>query len=958
MYSLLIQDRPLSADLTIDSAVMADRDDEENQARSRSPAPRMTFGVLGPLVVTDGHGGQPRLPGGRARIVLAALCAEAGREISRDRLIDITWNGAPPATAVTQLHGLISALRRSLGSARDVIVTRADGYLLEVEPDDVDLARMRRLVLLAQDSVSPQDAAGRLAEVLDLWRGRPFAGLDCVELLALAERVEQEYVSVLEAYAHTELLRGNHEPLVKQLAGWVPEYPFRESLRGSYIVALARSGRQADAIAAYHQFRRLLAQELGVDPGQELQRLYQRVLAGLPDLTPPGGVAPAQLPAAVADFAGRAEQVSALRDALTGPGRRPAALVISAVSGIGGIGKSTLAVHVAHAVADDFPDGQFYVNLSGTSAEPAVPAEVLGRLLRDLGVQPADIPAEPEERAARYRSLLAGLRLLVVLDDARDAAQVRALLPGARGCAVIVTSRAALGDLPGAGRLELTAMDDDEARDLLARIVGAARLDAEPEATSEILRACAGLPLAIRIVAAKLVARPGWTVWSVAERLTAERDRLTELRFGDLAVRASFGLSYQLLGPAPARAFRLLGLSPSGTLGRSAAAALVGPSMAEAQQALDALTEAYMLEAPRHDRFQLHDLLRLFAADLAADLDEPERTRGVLRLVTWYARALRLAAEVLAQGEQLPSVDGTVLDPLASPVPEFGSFSDALQWCQEEQEHLAWAVRSAAELGRHDIAAMMAALLWMYASRAAHMGEFLITQQIGLESARKLGDISVQGWLLAGLGDALSQAGQPEEAAVCFRQALALRQQVGRRPGIGAMHNNLGTVYHEAGRCADALIEYGLAAAIYREEGQDLGLGVTLANEADCLRDSGDYDKALTLYAAAADALRRTDYLLRTAEVVTAEGETLRRLGRLAEALDRHRAAVALNRRVGTGHRYLLTALDLLARTLADLGQTAEARACWEEAADLARAAGDPRAGEFRAHLTSRSRHQ
>ena len=381
------------------------------------------------MEAADEDGAVVRLPSGRARVVLAMLCAEAGREVSSDRLIDLAWNGNPPPTSATQLHGLISSLRRAFGSARDAIVTGPDGYVLRA---DVDLARMRELITLARHGMEGGNLdapAAILSEALALWRGRPFTGLNSGDLATAGDLIEQEYVSALEDYAETELRRGNHALLTQRLAGWVSAYPLRENLHGSYIVALARSGRQAEAIATYHQLRQHLTEDLGVDPGQRLQALYQQVLSGDLDTPGPDVPRPAQLPATISDFTGRAEQVATLLDALAGDECQPAALVISAVSGIGGIGKSVLAVHVAHRAAADFPDGQLYVNLAGASADRAVPAEVLARLLRDLGVPAGQVPADADERAARYRSLLAGRRVLIVLDDARDAAQVRPLCP-------------------------------------------------------------------------------------------------------------------------------------------------------------------------------------------------------------------------------------------------------------------------------------------------------------------------------------------------------------------------------------------------------------------------------------------------------------------------------------------------------------------------------------------------
>jgi tetratricopeptide (TPR) repeat protein len=401
-----------------------------------------------------------------------------------------------------------------------------------------------------------------------------------------------------------------------------------------------------------------------------------------------------------------------------------------------------------------------------------------------------------------------------------------------------------------------------------------------------------------------------------------------------------------------ARTFQLLGLTPAGPVSLAAGAALFGTTAACAEEMLATLTDAHLVEAPAFDRYQLHDLLRLFAADLAAaSVSEHENAQSVLRLVTWYAAGLHAAAEALAQGQPLPRSAGLELSTPESLVPEFGSFTDALHWCQAEREQLMWAVRTAAAAARHDLVVVLATLLCLIQLRVTHLRDFLIAAQIGLDSARELGDLSAQAWLTGGLGDALIQAGRAEQAVTHFEEALAIRQRIGRPVAIGTARNSLATVYHELGRCADALAQFRLAETIQAAEGKDRWLGLTLCNEAECHRDSGDYHEALSRYGAAAEALKRTDFPLGEAVIATGEGETLRRLGRLTEALERHQAALASHRRIGTGHRELLVTLDKLAQTLAELGRVAEARAYWEEAADIATVAGGPLAAGFRSKL-------
>ena len=913
----------------------------------------MEFRILGPMEVAAEDGAAVRLPSGRARVVLAMLCMEAGGQVSSDRLIDLAWNGNPPATSGTQLHGLISSLRRAFGPARDAIVTGPDGYGLGA---DVDLARMRELITLARHGLEGgnlDEAAAIFGDALALWRGRPFTGLDCGDLATSADLIEQEYVGALEDYAETELRRGKHAMLTQRLAGWVAAYPLRENLHGSYIIALARSGRQAEAIATYHQLRLHLAEDLGVDPGQRLQALYQQVLSGDLDSSGPDVPKPAQLPAAISDFTGRTEQVATLLDALAGDECQPAALVISAVSGIGGIGKSVLAVHVAHRAAAVFPDGQLYVNLAGASADPAVPAEVLARLLRDLGVPAGHVPADADERAARYRSLLAGRRVLIVLDDARDAAQVRPLLPGAAGCAVVVTSRARLADLAGAQRVDLDELDRAEARELFTRIVGAARVWAEPEAAEQILRSCSGLPLAIRIVAAKLAARPGWSIAAVAGRLAAERDRLAELNCGDLAVRASFRQGFDSLPAAQARAFCLLGTMPFRSFALAPVTALLGLGTAATERALDALCEAHMLESPAPDVYRMHDLLRLFATELAGtELGHDERAQALQRLVTWYWTVMHAAAAAIVEGRPLPDFADTDPALAAAPVPVFVDYRDGWEWCQQEEGNLTAVIGIAAVQQLHAAAIGLAALFTMFALRTSARASWQPAFEAALDSARATADLRAEAWLLHSLGDVQAAGGDFAAAIDCYEQALANQLALGRVRAAAGSVNDIAAVYYEQGRYAEALAQFRRATDMVRQEpGPGYLIGIFLANQAECLDAMGRYESALELYDQALEVARESGDRPSRAANMSLRAQTLRRLGRFEEALDQHRAALALHRELGGVGADFVTALDAYGHTLLALDDQGEAMAAWREAADLAESQSDPRAAQIRERL-------
>jgi DNA-binding SARP family transcriptional activator/tetratricopeptide (TPR) repeat protein len=906
------------------------------------------FRILGPLEVAGDDGRPVHLPAGRARVVLGLLCARAGHIVSSDTLMDAAWNGSPPATAATQVQGFVSALRRAFGPGqRDLIVTDQDGYAIRAQ---TDLTRFRARVQRAREL---RDLDG-FQDALSLWRGRPFGGMDCIELDATADVIEQEYVAAVEEYAGLRVTAGDFAGVAASLPEWVSRHPLREGLRAPLIQALARTGRQADAIAVYHDLRQLLADELGVDPSPELKDLYQRILTGDRDVMRQqpdqparpqpdrSFVRPAQVPAATGDFTGRAMEVKELRDALVPHAGGPPSVAISAVTGTGGIGKSALAAHVAHLMRDDFPDGQLYVNLTGASREPAASADVIARLLRDLGVPAEDVPAADDEREARYRSVLAGKKILLVLDDAHDTAQVRPLLPGTDGCAVLITSRARLADLPGVSRIDLAELSHDDALELFARIVGGSRAAAEPAATAAILDACGGLPLAIRIAAARLASRPRWTIESVAAKLAAERDRLAELQIGDLAVRASFELSYDGLPEAAADAFRLLGLAPPGTLSLAPAAALLDMAVTDAEETLDTLVDAHVLEAPAPGQYRLHDLLRLFAAELATGprMVERDRQEAFDRLLNWYYYALRHAVEF--HPEDFPPARAAG----GADLPVLGGYADAQEWCEREHQSMVSVVGSAATLGRHEMVVGMARLISMYAHMVGSLRGHLAIQRTALDSARQLGDRRGEAWILSSLGDVLMLSGEVAEAVECFERELGIREDVSSRGGIASAHNNLGTAYHASGRCELAVEHFRLAEALCEES---FGLGTVLVNEAECLSESGEYEAALACFTRALPLLMGNTYA--QAQAATKLAETLRLTGRLAESLEQHQVALKLHQEMGGNQREVIAALGRLGETLADLGRQAEARLRWQEALLMADRTGDPRAAEIRARL-------
>ncbi len=554
------------------------------------------FRVLGGLEIRAA--GQ-RVGVGHARqaTVLAVLLLDLGRAISAEQLIDRVWGAAPPPSVRSVLHGYVARLRAALAAAGDpevALARRSGGYLLDADPDQVDLYRFRRLVAEAGAAGADQPAAALLRSALRLWRGPVLAGLDSPWLRGMRTTLEMQRIGAVLDLGDIAMRQGQHASLASQLAGEAAVYPADERLICQLMLALYRSGRAAEAMVWFEQTRRRLAEELGADPGPELQALHQRMQRSDPSLAAPGRPGPRELPADVSAFTGRATELTELDQLLTTPGETAAdaggtaTAVITAVSGTAGVGKTALAVHWAHRATRHFPDGQLYVNLRGYDPDRPVPAaDALAGFLRALGVAGQDIPVGEGERAARYRSLLAGRRILVLADNAAEAAQVRPLLPASPGCAVLVTSRDSLASLvarEGARRLELDLLSQQEAITLLTTLIGV-RAGADPGAVAALATRCARLPLALRVAAEIAGVRPDVSLAELAGELADRQARLDLLDAGGdprTAVRAVFSWSYEHLDPDAARAFRLLGLHPGPDFEQYAVAALTGTTLAQA----------------------------------------------------------------------------------------------------------------------------------------------------------------------------------------------------------------------------------------------------------------------------------------------------------------------------------------------------------------------------------------
>ncbi|MGP3912583.1 BTAD domain-containing putative transcriptional regulator [Nonomuraea sp. 10N515B] len=606
--------------------------------------------ILGPWQVLAG--GEPlRLTGQRRIGVLARLAISAGQPVTAKQLITDVWAESWAATADKQLHIVVSKLRELLAphAGNEIIETVPGGYVLTLPRDNIDAHLFTRLVRRARAARTQEGTAAAdslFRQALALWRGTALAEVSAPWAQIESVRLEEERLAAFEDHVDLRLATGGHHTAVPDLVPHVEANPLRERPRAQLMLALYRAARPSEALEVYQEARRVAVAELGIEPGAELQRLHRAVLAGDPvlDLASPAQetvlgdpIIPAELPADTQAFTARTDEVAWLREVLTRPAQGMPA--VAAIDGPGGIGKSALAVHATHAIADRFTDGVVYVNLQGatTGLTPLSSIEALRRLLRSLGLDGAAVPAEPDEAAARYRSLTAACNLLVILDNARNAAQVRPLIPTGADCAVVITSRDVLETLENAHHLHLAGLADADAATLLARTAGPARVQAEPEPAAQIVRLCGGLPLAVRIVGARLASRPGWTLACLAERLADAPRRLDLLQYADLAVRAGIALSHQHLREEPtgrdaARLLSLLGLLDTPTHTPAAAAALAGWPEHRAEAALDRLRNAGLLESAGSRRYRLHDLIRLYAREQAGhEIPGPDRAAAVHR---------------------------------------------------------------------------------------------------------------------------------------------------------------------------------------------------------------------------------------------------------------------------------------------------------------------------------------
>jgi DNA-binding SARP family transcriptional activator/tetratricopeptide (TPR) repeat protein len=933
------------------------------------------FGILGPLeVLADGR---PVVLGGpQQRGLLALLLLDANRVVSRDRLVSDLWGEDPPATARSLLHGCVAGLRRVLPDGPDGqrLVTRAPGYLLRVAPGELDVDRFEELAA----SVGPGHAAGSapsrqahlsaaaeaLRAALALWRGPALHDLPLDACRSVATRLDDRRLVVLERRVDVDLRLGNFADLAAELAVLVREYPLRERLWAQLMLSLYGAGRQADALAAFRALRAGLVEQLGIEPSVLPRQVERSVLAGGDALagyfrevgdpaTEPGpesaaGSAgtpvPAQLPAAISAFTGRAGDLDRL-DALLADTDRAAdcdvvSTAVAVVAGAAGVGKTALAVHWSHAVRDRFVDGQLYVDLRGHApTEPMSQIEALGGFLTALGVPADQVPIDLDQAAGLYRTMLADRRMVVVLDNARTAEQVRPLLPGSPGSVVVVTSRYGLGGLvarDGATHIALDVLTPTEAFALLSRMLGRRRVDAEPEATGELARLCGFLPLALRIAAANLTLHADQSIADHVGELAAD-DRLGRLTVdGDdqMAVRVAFDLSYRALPAEVARLFRLLGLIPGPDFGGELAAALQGAGAGSTGRSLALLADTSLLIRLASGRYAFHDLLRLYAAERVDAVESAaERAAATDRLLDWFLHGTDAAARTLYPDKDRLSVP-------ASPRTVFGTDTEALAWFDGERPGLVAAARLAAEQpSTREVAWLLTDSLRGYFWRRMCTVEWLAIAEAGLAAARSVPDQVGQATAEFCLADLHRLQGRYEVAIEHYTRAMTLARAGGWDAGEGMVLNSLGTAHFWLGRLSEAAHCWHLRLDIAIRTGHSTGAAAAFGNLGLVYWLQGELDRAAEHHARALALHREIGSRQDEAVNLANLGEAQHLLGRLDAAHDHLTQALALNREVGDRGAEA-ESLRILAGVWLDMGEHSRALELATQAATLAAETG------------------
>ncbi|HEY1626127.1 MAG TPA: BTAD domain-containing putative transcriptional regulator [Streptosporangiaceae bacterium] len=924
----------------------------------------MEFGVLGALrVVREGF--PVPVPAPKQRAILAVLLLRAGVTVPADTLIELVWHGTPPRLARASVHTYVMRLRKVLGETAETeagrLRTSGSGYSIHVTGAELDAAVFEDLRRQASDAASAgswRDAAAHYKAALDLWRGDILEDLPGLSQLDVARRLTELRWQTAEDWIQAELGLGNDAEVIPSLRSLIVTHPLRERFHEQLMLALARTGRSADALEVYQRVSTAIAAELGIEPGHALRELRESIVGGYPPrpalpaspaystpaeayrIAAPSPRTLAQLPADIAEYAGRGYELAQALKWLTADGET---MAVTVVTGPAGVGKTAFAVHVAHQLAASYPDGQLHASLRGGGPDPRAADEVIEGFLTALGADQASIPRSLDARQAAYRTALAGRRFLVLLDDAKDSAQVLPLLPGSAGCAVLISSRTHLADLAGGRLIELAGLNAADSLQLLASRVGPARLDSDREATQEIVRACAGLPLALTIAGARLASRPRWRVRDLADRLIPERDRLDELTYGDLAVRRSLDLSYAALlehSTELADTLLLFGIWTGHDLGLQSAAALLGGTDRTARQGLEALADLNLMESAAADRYRLHDLVRTYVAE-RSEREIPLRVRAAAarRVVTWFLHAVDSANAATERKQRRLEPQMRPERPL-----DFGGPGVAYAWLSAELPNLFAATLVAADYELDDLAALLPWLLEEFLYGRAHLAEWTRVCAAGLASARRGGDAVAEARMLNVIADNHREMGEHTRAIAYRQQALQAYRLSGNRQGEANMMTNLGHDHVAAGDAAAAIKWFVRAIPMVRAESTPYALASSLNGLGSAYHEAGKYNEAIGAFGESLHAARKAGSRYAEAGTLDSLGVTYLRAGRLDDAIDALRQAAVILSEIAEP-RAEARVLDNLATVFLVAGQPDQARDCRQ------------RSRQIEADLTGRSDH-
>ncbi|MFD7334498.1 BTAD domain-containing putative transcriptional regulator [Streptomyces violascens] len=943
----------------------------------------MRFGLLGPLHAQIA-GRAVLLNGPRQAKMLAALLIDANNVVAMERLVAVMWDENAPATAVRQVQDAVSGLRRNLavcGAPGTLISTRRGGYEIHLAQDQLDLLEFDHERHLAEQHTTPLETAVALRRALACWRGDALVDTPSQVLEIDAARLNEQRAATHKQCLAIELGLGRHREVIDELTALLREHPYDEQVAEHLMVALYRCRRQGEALQVYERLRRTLADELGVDPTPPLQALHQRILTADPALAapvpshgppaaPPDSPAPAapgpamampvrQLPLDVPDFVGRAQALAEIAGLLGGsaPNRARVAVVV----GGPGVGKSCLVTHAARLASANFPDGQLYLNLAATSDEPRDPGLMLAEALRALSIAGSAIPNALSERAALYRSLLVDRRMLVVLDDAGHADQVLPLLPGAEGCAVLITSRTLLTQLPGARHIDLDVLSPAEARELFTGIVGWGRVEREPGEADAILDCCGNLPLAIRIASGKLTGRPAWSLRVLRERIEDESRRLAELRIGDLSVRASVDLSLRLLPADAVRALSLLGLLGAYTL----PGWVVGPLLdrPDGEEVLDTLVDASLVRLTATDalgepRYRLHDLIRTCAMEAAAPLPTADKRDAIIRVLSVWLDLVGRGTDRLPGGLLAAAPGSATRRSLPDAVVD-RLMADPIGWFDAERDNLLGAVKLAVDWGLDELAWELAAGTATYYDHRCLYQDWQHGHRLALDAAEAADNARGASVLLRGLGQLHIYQDEFDRATRALETSIELCRDTGDKRGEALSMATLSTVSRVQGRDDEALerVEQALTIAVgegdrHIEAQLSCSMGVMRLMQGQLEEAESWFDGALRLATALDDEHRMAVVLRRFSRLHVERGDPDEALRCLGQALatfekladercaaytllevgrvyagqdDRDRASPALERAAGLFHRH---------------GDRQDEATCWQLIGDLDAAAG------------------